>query len=102
MRVTLTMLKTRVAFLNKKMNRPADYFAGDFVQDAKQGKIKTSVGNFCIDCAYGGYSLHEVTNEAGGVTDVFNIGHIPARDLMNLIYAFEAGMRYAEESEHSK
>lgn len=92
MRVTLSMLKNRVAFLNKKMNRPEKYVS------EVEGKRKINVGHFCISQAYGGYQLEEVCNDAGGVTNVFNIGHIPARELLSLICAFEAGMRYAEEA----
>lgn len=98
MRVTLPMLKTRIAYLNKKMNRPENYFTANPHTDNLMGKPSINVGHFHIDCAYGGYSLHETANDAGGEVDVFNRGHIPARDLMNLIYAFEAGLRYAEES----
>lgn len=91
MRVTLSMLQNRVRFLNKKMNRPETYF-----NSAEDRKI--NAGHFRIDCAYGGYRLEETCNDAGGVINVFNIGHIPARELMNLIYAFETGVRYTEEN----
>lgn len=63
---------------------------------AKTPQNWPNVGHFCLSCAYGGYSLHQLENERGGVRDVFSSGHIPARDLYFRIDAFIQGLTYAD------
>ena len=46
------------------------------------------LGNYHISFAYGGVSLHQIYNKAGGIVDVFRRGHMPKRDLYNLMYSF--------------
>ena len=50
-----------------------------------------NIGNYHVSQAYGGYSLHRISNEGGGVRDVFSCGHIPKRDLHDRMWAFHAG-----------
>ena len=57
-----------------------------------EGKYRANVGNYHISGAYGGYSLHRMFNESGGVSDVFDCGHIPARQLAALMSAYTAGL----------
>ena len=59
----------------------------------ENGKNKSLVGNYHIDGAYGGVSLHQMTNESGGVNEVFGCGHIAKRDLYNRMRAFLEGCR---------
>ena len=61
---------------------------------AKTPQEWPKVGHFCLDCAYGGYSLHQLISDKGAVRDVFNSGHIPARDLYFRICAFIEGLTY--------
>jgi hypothetical protein len=56
------------------------------------GKAVANVGNYHISGAYGGYCLHRMVNEGGGARDVFNIGHIPARQLAALMSAYTTGL----------
>ena len=56
------------------------------------GEWTANVGNYHISGAYGGYSLRRMSNESGGVSDVFNCGHIPARELAGLMSAYTAGL----------
>lgn len=59
-------------------------------------------GNYHIDGAYGGYALHRVANPSGGISDVFSMGHMPARELHGLMYAFLIGYRTHEhQMEHA-
>ena len=59
----------------------------------KEGeKYITNIGNYHLDCAYGGYSLEQMENENGGVNDVFRCGHVPKRDLYNRMQAFLVGL----------
>ena len=56
------------------------------------GKWTANVGNYHISCAYGGYSLHRMVTEGGGARDVFDCGHIPARQLAALMSAYTTGL----------
>lgn len=59
-------------------------------------RLTASPGNYHIDGAYGGYALHRMSNTSGGVSDVFGMGHMPARELHGLMYAFLIGYRTHE------
>ena len=56
------------------------------------GKWVANVGNYHISGAYGGYCLHRMSNESGGVSDVISCGHIPAKQLAALMSAYTAGL----------
>jgi len=85
-RITDKMLQIRVDYLNKITGSPAEYFieAGN-----------TATGHFLIDSAYGGVALERVTNTTGGVTDVFDSGHMPKRELFERLCAFIEGYELA-------
>jgi hypothetical protein len=53
---------------------------------------KAQVGNYHISHANGGVCLHRITNEGGGVSDPLLIGHVPKRELANLMYAYICGL----------
>lgn len=91
MRVTLKMLQNRVIYLNKMLNRPETYFS------EAEGKRMINTGHFHIDCAYSGFALYETCNTSGGINNTFNRGHIPARELLELICAFEIGYRFSQD-----
>jgi 2',3'-cyclic-nucleotide 2'-phosphodiesterase (5'-nucleotidase family) len=83
MRVTKTMLENKVDYLNKITNSPRRYCTTDNL-----------IGHFCISGAYGGYELQRVCNNGGGVTTPLNTGHIPKKELYNLISAFIDGILF--------
>ena len=87
MRVTKEMLENKVDQLNMLTGSPRKYFSTD-------GKYIINIGHFCISGAYGGYELQRVYNEGGGVTTPLNTGHIPKKELYNLISAFIDGYAY--------
>lgn len=62
------------------------------------GKLIGQIGNFHIDGAYGGYALHRMVSEGGGVTDVLQVGHQSKAELQRLMFAFIRGMEAATES----
>lgn len=82
-RITIKHLESQCAALNRMTNNPDTY--------RKDGVIQ--VCHYRISQAYGGFSLHRVTNTSGGVTDVCRLGHVPARELSNLMFAYVAGMQ---------
>lgn len=51
-------------------------------------KFVCQIGNYHLSGAYGGVSLHQMTNESGGVRDVFSCGHVTKRDLYNRMSAY--------------
>lgn len=61
------------------------------------GNYRATIGAYTLDGAYGGYSLHRIVNEGGGVTDVFGIGHVPKRELYHAMHAFLRGLEACEE-----
>ena len=51
----------------------------------------STIGAYCLDYAYGGVSLHRYVNNSGGIHDVFRCGHVPKKELYNLMSAYETG-----------
>lgn len=85
-RITRAHLDAKAATINNMTKSPAE------PSRMVDGKYRANVGNYHIDCAYGGYSLHRMATEDGGAVDVFNVGHIPARELAGLMSAYTAGL----------
>ena len=52
----------------------------------------STIDSYVLDYVYGGVSLHRYTNEHGGISDVFRNGHMPKRELYNLIRAYITGL----------
>ncbi len=91
-RITIKDLKAVCERLNRITGSPmVGYVKGE------DGKYRSQVGNFHISQAYGGYSLYRMANEAGGVSDVFYSGHVPARDLYNQMQAFIRGIELGKQ-----
>lgn len=66
----------------------------------EDGSARANVGNFHIDGAYGGWCLHRMSNESGGVTmPMGHAGHVPARELYDQMRAFIAGIEFARRGE---
>ena len=47
---------------------------------------------YVLDYAYGGVTMHKVTNAGGGVSEVFGSGHMTKSSLYNHMRAFIAGV----------
>ncbi|MBA2312747.1 MAG: hypothetical protein H0V97_08110 [Actinobacteria bacterium] len=63
----------------------------------EDGSLKATVGAYYIDGAYGGVALYRMSNQGGGVSDVFSVGHRTKRDLYEMIRAFIVGRESAHE-----
>lgn len=85
-RITRSFLEAKAATINSMRGAPAE------PSRMVDGKYRANVGNYHISGAYGGYCLHRMSNESGGVSDVFSVGHIPARQLAALMSAYTAGL----------
>ena len=85
-RITRAHLDAKVATINSMTKSPTE------PSRMVDGKWTANVGNYHVSGAYGGYSLHRMRNESGGVSDVFDCGHIPAKQLAALMSAYTAGL----------
>ena len=85
-RITDKDLAAVVARINRTTGSPLVPYVGNMGQ----------VGNYHISGAYGGVALHRMHTEGGGVADVFQRGHVPKRDLYELMHAYLAGMEVAK------
>lgn len=61
------------------------------------GDLRANIGNYHISYAYGGASLHRMSNEYGGVSSVFGYGHVPKRALWDQMHAFLRGIEAASD-----
>jgi hypothetical protein len=93
-RITRALLDAKAHTLNLMTNSPDEPYR---VSRTVDGKVIANKGNYHISGAYGGYCLHRMANESGGVSDVFNCGHIPARELAGLMSAYMSGLYAANK-----
>lgn len=57
----------------------------------ESGELRAVIGTYTLDGAYGGYALYRIMNEGGGVNDVLQCGHLPKREIYNMMRSFLAG-----------
>lgn len=81
-RVTQAQLQAAVDRINRMTESPMTPYV--------DGKIQ--VGNYHLSGAYGGVCLHRMRNESGGVSSPLSTGHIPKRELLNLMHAYILGL----------
>lgn len=86
-RITKKHLQAQVDRINKLTGSPLTRWSDD-------GKM--NVGHFYISGAYGGYNLARIVNEGGGESCPLYTGHIPARELSGLMYAYLYGLMDGE------
>lgn len=93
MRITLKDLEAVCARINRTVNgkEMSPYGVSRHDGDTRP-EWRWNIDAYTLDGAYGGYSLHRVVGESGGVTDVFGCGHIPKRDLYERMQAFLRGI----------
>lgn len=81
-RITEKQLQAVVDRLNRITGSPMEpYLDG-----------KAQPGNYHLSHAYGGVCLHRMGNENGGVSSPLSIGHVPKRELLNLMHAYIRGI----------
>lgn len=89
-RITKKQLIARIETINSILQRPATPYS------QVEGKLTANIGNFSLSQAYGGFGVHLMVNENGGVsTPVWN-GHITARDAYERLSAFIAGLTFSK------
>jgi hypothetical protein len=90
-RITRKELDGSINYLNRITGNAAEPYR-------KEGdKWVANIGNFHVSGAYGGFALHQMGNEDGGIRDIFQQGHMPMRELYSLVYAYAKGIVFARE-----
>lgn len=90
-RVSVKDLEAIVDRINRMTGSPATSYTKN-----ESGKYVANVGNYHLSEAYGGYALHRMHNESGGVEDVLRCGHVPKAELQRLLFAFICGIENKE------
>lgn len=90
-RVTEKQLQSIVDRINRTMGTPMKPYAP---YDAAKGGCQPNANCYHLSHAYGGVALHKMSATPGctGVSDVFSSGHIPKRELAELMYAWLRGV----------
>lgn len=86
-RITIKTLKQNADMLNRMTGNLAEPYSKN-----ADGRYVANIGNYHISQAYGGFALHQMVSAGGGVIDIFNRGHMPARELHGLIWAYVRGL----------
>jgi len=76
-RITERDLQQQIDRLNQCAGTPQEPYIDGVAQ----------VGNYHLSFAYGGVALHQM-HPSGGVIDVFRRGHMPKRELHNLMFNY--------------
>ena len=92
-RITKEMLEGLALTINEVTGNPTETY-----EQGEDGMWTSKIGNYHISYACGGASLHRMVNayRSGGVTDVFGRGHMPKRELGDLMHAFLRGYEAAQ------
>lgn len=92
-RVTTAHLDAIVARINNMTNSPLQPYAS-----GPSGKYEPQAGCYHLSQAYGGYALHRMSTKEGctGTNDVLSRGHMPKKELAELMYAFIRGIETAK------
>lgn len=90
-RVTEKQLNEAIKYLNKLMDTPVERHT------FKDGKYRANIGNYHLDCAYGGYMLVQTVTEGGGIRNVSNGGYGTKRELLSFIHAYRDGILAQKE-----
>ncbi len=93
-RITDKDLQAVVDRINRTTSSPLTSYT-----KGTDGHLKANGGNYHISGAYGGVCLHRMVNDGGGVTDVFQCGHIPKRELYTMMQSFLRGIDAGKNKE---
>ena len=86
------MLEVRVDYLNELTGSPKTPYT-----NGKDGKLTANIGNYHLSGAYGGFCIHRMVNEGGGVDTPLSYGYIPKRELFEKLTSFTRGIEYGLE-----
>ena len=86
MRITQKDLDLKVNLLNEITGSPLTGWT------RTDGKNTANIGHFYISQAYGGVNLVRNVNSGGGVSETLSCGHMPKKELYQMLCAFIAGI----------
>ena len=84
-RITQKDLEYQIDRINEVTSSPMASYT-------KNGKLKSNVGNYHLDYAYGGVKLSRMVNENGGIVNISRNGYGTKKELYNWMQAFLTGM----------
>jgi hypothetical protein len=89
-RITKKQLEARIETINSILNRPLTPYT------RTDDKLVANIGNFSLSQAYGGYGVHLMVNDGGGVSCPVWDGHVSAREAYERLSAFIAGLTFTK------
>jgi hypothetical protein len=89
-RVSTEQLQAIVNRINTMTNSPLKPY------ETVEGKYVAQIGNYHLSQAYGGFALHRMQSDGGGIVDVLGRGHMPKREIAELMYAWIRGFDQAK------
>jgi len=89
-RITKKQLVARIETINSILNRPLTPYT------RTDDKLVANIGNFSLSQAYGGYGVHLMANDGGGVSCPIWDGHIPAREAYERLSSFIRGLTFTK------
>jgi hypothetical protein len=92
-RITDKNLQAVIDNLNRMTGNPAAPYLPPV-----DGKAQPQGGCYHLSHAYGGVSLHQMCATGTGIHDTFSRGHMPKRELYELLHAFLAGYTLRDEA----
>lgn len=90
-RVTVTHLEAIIARINRATGSPTMPYS-----PGADGRHRANIGNYHLSRAYGGFALHRMSTDGGGVSCPLSTGHVPARELADRMHAFLSGLEAAQ------
>jgi hypothetical protein len=87
-RVTKRNLEGLVERINKITNSPLVPWRRN-----NDGRLRANIGNFHLSGAYGGYAVHRMVTDGGGIEVAFGGGYAPKRELWELGQAYINGLQ---------
>ena len=85
-RTTIADLDRAVDAVNRAAGTPLETWA------EVDGELTPNAFNYHLSGAYGGYSLHQHGASGTGSRDVFQVGHVPKRELHRLLRAYRTAL----------
>lgn len=91
-RITEKQLESLVDYINTITNNPKESYS-----KVEDGHYRANIGNYHIDGAYGGVTLHQIVTDGGGVTAPLGGGYFTKRELYQKLNAFIHGITVGKE-----
>jgi len=92
MRTSIKTLEAICGWINEESGSPMTPYT-----KGKDGKIRANIGNFHLSRAYGGITMHRITDESCGISCPSGFdGHTTKKELELKMRAFYAGLIFTK------